>query len=357
MYTTENNDKIAWANLFSDFIMYKDKDKNLIYSAGNSHEGVPSLLGSTEFLGLMKPIAQSYYMLYDWKPSGVIFTWNVSNPYDMTIDDIASTIEFTPPTATTDTEISWGIDYPNFPINVDSMKLGYYTPLNATYQETTPISFSYDFDYSLGENQADLDMTWEIGKITDDTLYQKVKDCGLVMPQYNYFLGSFDLAEVDQKQLSVPTKTFTFESNDTIVAEINMENPEKVNYTVYDYFGADTEFESKGGSIHPNVIGYSTKTSFSDAPLQNLLYTLDDFVALDTTFTVADDLFRMETQNYPIWGGERFIHDPSLSIFYAPQIAPPTGIPGYNIFLFVGVVFVISVIMVKKQKKSKIETK
>ncbi|MFW9969256.1 MAG: hypothetical protein ACFFDF_03585 [Candidatus Odinarchaeota archaeon] len=353
VYTTEKKDKIAWANLFNDFIIYKDLDKNMIYSCGDEHTGIPaSLMYSTEYFGFMRPIAEDHYWCYKYAPWNTTAIIDFTNPYDTTIDEIASNIVFTPPTAVSDTGISWGIDFPNFPLRVESMELNYFTPLNATYQETTPTSFSYDFDYILAENQADFDVTWEIGKITNETLHEVIKDCGIVMPQFNYFLGSFDLAEVNQTALSFPTETFSFESNDTIVAEINMEKPGKENYTVYDYFGTDANFESRGGSIHPNIIAFNTRGASLDIPLNNLLFSLGDFTSLDPEFTVADDLFRIETQNYPIWGGEHMSHDPSLSIFYTPQTLDGLGgISGYNLYLFIGIVCVISVIMVKRKKK------
>ncbi len=360
MYTTENRDKIAWANIINDFLIYQEEDQNAIYSCGNS-PGTPELSRSTEYLGSLTPIAFDTNLYFDQPAYNFTVDWNLLNPTDMTVDDIVSTITFTPPTAINDTEISWGVDYPNFPLDIESTGLNdldYWTPMNATYTESTPTSFSYDFEYSLGETQADLDMTWEIGKITNQTLYDKLQGRGLVMPQYNYFLGTFDLKEVDQAKLTIPQETFTFESNGEVVAEINMEKMGKENYTLYDFHGADAEFISRGGSVHPNVINFNTQGVYWEYSheLNNLLYSLGDFVAQDTEFIIADDLFRIETQNYPVWSGERLVHDPSLSIFYATPTAAG-GIPGYNMILFLGVVVVVSVIMVRKLKKPKMNMK
>jgi hypothetical protein len=356
MYTTENRDKIAWANYFNDFVIYEELDQNSIYSCGNV-PGNPAIYESSEFRGFLRPIAYSHDVFFDQPAYGLTFSYNASNPFDVTVDDIASGITFTPPTALTGTEIVWGIDYPNFPLDIQGIGgLDYWTPQNASYIETTPTSLSYDFDYSLGDSQAEFDMTWEIGKIANQTLYDKLEGYGLAITQYNYFLGTFDIAEVDQAKLTVPQETFTFISNNSVVAEINMEKPGKENYTIYDFLGSNVDFESKGGSIHPNVIDYNAQEVFWDYSfeLNNLIYSLGDFVAQDTDFVIADDLFRIETQNYPVWGGNRFIHDPSLSIYYATPTSLPEGIPGYNLAFILGVTFIVSVIMVKKLKKPKI---
>ena len=288
-----------------------------------------------------------------------------SRPSDRTVSEIASSIVFSPPVEISETEISWDVQYPDFPLQITWLDKDvpsdewYFTPGNALYDEMSPTNLSYGFDFKLNDTQADFDITWSIGKLTNDTAYDKVQGYGLVIPQYNFFLSSFKIDEIDQAQLSVPRDKFSFISNDTIVAEINMGKPEKKNYTLYDFptLGVDTQFPSIGGSIHKNAIGFASQSSYYDNPWVSTLFSLDDFVAEDTSFEVVDDLFSMETQNYPQWSGEKLVHDPSLSIYFAgtsedePTDNSGGAIPSYNLPLLIGAISVVMTIIAAKQKK------
>ncbi|KKK69422.1 hypothetical protein LCGC14_2934180, partial [marine sediment metagenome] len=107
-----------------------------------------------------------------------------SSPSDKTINEIASTIDFSPPVEISETEVSWGIQYPNFPLKIqffdNDASTSYYTPTNATYDQTSPTNLTYGFDFILNNSQADLDVTWGIGKLTNDTAYNAVQGYGLV---------------------------------------------------------------------------------------------------------------------------------------------------------------------------------
>jgi len=368
MFTTEKNDKIAWANLFHRFFIYKDKDNNSIYTVGNKPNinQYPRTGSSTEFCGLLDPMAIHQYTKVEDNQTS-FGGWDLK-PYDKIIDEVASTIVFTPPAETSEANVSWGIEYPGLPLYIDfhdediPTEEWYNTPPNATQAESCPTDLSYGFDFKLNDTQADFDITWGIGKLTNDTAYDAVQGYGLMIPQYNFFLSTFDIDEVDQAALSVPRDAFSFISNDTVVAEINMGKPEKRNYTLYDFPspGVDSEFTSRGSSIHKNVVGYAGVNSYADNPLVTPIFALTDFVAAETSFEVQDDLFSMEMQNYPEWSGEKLVHDPSLTIFYGgtpDDDTPPDGdpsefIPGYNITLVIGVASVLMVIVVAKHKKS-----
>ncbi|HEC40986.1 MAG TPA: hypothetical protein ENI29_22260 [bacterium] len=136
-----------------------------------------------------------------------------------------------------------------------------------------------------------------------------------------------------------------------------MGKPGKENYTLYDFPtpGMDSELLSIGGSIHKNAIGFASQSSYYDNPLVSALFSLDDFVAQDPSFIVADELFSMETQNYPQWNGEKLVHDPTLSIYFseAPNVddSPVGDIPSYNLPILIGVVSVLIVIVTKKLKR------
>ncbi|KKL90755.1 hypothetical protein LCGC14_1901520 [marine sediment metagenome] len=368
IYKTQKNDRMAWANMFFEYMIYKDEDQNGILSVGNQPTwgGPPGIGSSTEWKGNLIPIANDQYVEFEDNES-IYYINTDSSPKDKTSSEIASSIVFSPPTEISETEISWDVQYPNFPLNIQFFDKDipweewYQTPDNATYDMMSPTNLSYGFDFILNDTQADFDVTWEIGKLTNDTAYNAVQGYGLVLPQYNFFLSSFDIDEVNQAQLSFPRDKFKFQSNNTVVAEINMGKPGKKNYTLYDFPfpSLDTELLSIGGSIHKNAIGFASKSSYYDNPFVSTLFSLDDIVAQDTSFVVRDDLFSMETQNYPIWNGEKLVHDPSLSIYFAETPSEidgdPNGtgeaIPSYNLPILIGVISVVMAIIMKKLRR------
>jgi len=370
IFTTEKKDRIAWANMLQDFKIYKDLDKNMIYSIADkdSLHSVPGLHSSNEFSGYLQPYVCDYernLIEYDIESGDVWYNYSnrILYPRDRSVNDLASTINFTAPTAISDTNISWGIQYPEYPTYayfMENYANEFSTPLNSAYIHSCPTDYSYEFDYGVGENYTNLDITWEIGKITNTSLYNLVQGYGLTFPQYNYFLASFDIDEIDTKELTVPCDKFSFKSNDTLVANINMGGPNKKNYTLYDYptAGINTEFESQGGSIHPIVIAFDELDAHSGEPFVNCLYTLGDIVAQDPTFGVEDSLYRLETQNYPIWSGERLQHDPTLTVYYEPyeQEVSDSGIPGYDLIVILGIAGVITTIIVLKRRKLRFKT-
>jgi len=383
IFKTQRNDRIAWANLFFNFLIYKDEDQNGILSVGNEQgwSGPPGIGSSTEWKGNIEPVAQNTY--YETETNKTFPPKRIrrsSNPSDKTISEIVSTIDFSPPVEISPTEVSWNVEYPNFPLNIQFHDFDipteewYMNPTNATYDMMSPTNLTYGFDFILNNSQADLEVTWGIGKLTNDTAYNTLQGYGLVLPQYNYFLSSFDIDELAQAHLSSPRDKFTFESNSTVVAEINMGKPGKENYTIFDFptSGIDSELLSIGGSIHKNAIGFSSQSSYYDNPWVSALFSLDEFVAQDASFVVADNLFSMETQNYPIWNGEKLVHDPTLSIYFAEVLEEPTVddppiedppvddpiveeiaelIPSYNLPILIGVVSVVMAIIMKKLRR------
>lgn len=366
LFNTEKNDKIAWAHLFHEFYVYKDTNLDSILTIHDNPDdnNLPSLYSSTELVGIVNPMAYSQYI--EWESNEMVFcTGNYSSyPSDKALEEISSAIEFTPPTETSTANVSWGIKYPDFPLymsihDYDRPKEEWYLiPHNATYNEMCPTNLSYGFDFKISETDANLDITWEIGKLTNATAFDAVQGYGLLIPQYNFFLSNFEIEEEDASFLSVPRDTFTFTSNDTVVAEINMGSTKK-NYTLYNSTAMEEfVYPSSGGSIHRHAIQFADENSFYDNPLVNCLFYLRDAVALDTSFIVQDDLFTMETQNYPVWGGEKLTHDPSLIIHHAESSessAGPDAIPSYNLPIVLGIAGMIStLIVIKSRKKHKI---
>jgi hypothetical protein len=374
IYTTENNDKIAWAEMFYDYIVYNDTDQDGIYSAGETSDPSPggfSIYSSDEMCGVVRPLAwdfQMYYeTLYPW-PSNL--TRHEILPFDKSVSEVASTIQFTPPTLIGDSVVSWDIEYAQFPIYAsirDRDKIPsevYYTPTNATYDLMSPGDFNYQFDYNLSENRADLDFTLSLSKISNESFYNATKGYGLCLPHYNFFVASFDINEVNPVELTMPSDLFTFEANGTTVAEINMINPVKKNYTLYDYpeLGINTEMESAGGNLHKLLMADSEQSANVGNPFINLIYTIKDIAEADPSFTIVDDLYQIETQNYPLWSGEKLIHDPTLTIYYKPQVSEedpselpgPAVIPGFNLYaIFTVASVVVSIQIIKRRKEKK----
>ncbi|MFX1574275.1 MAG: hypothetical protein ACFFB0_16155, partial [Promethearchaeota archaeon] len=115
-------------------------------------------------------------------------------------------------------------------------------------------------------------------------------------------------------------------------------------------------FESVGGSVHPMVIAFDELSSHAGEPFVNSIFTLEQIVAQDPTFDIVDSLYRLETQNYPVWSGERLRHDPTLTVYfeeYEVQKAKKPFIPGYNYTLLIGAVGVITLVTVLERRKKK----
>ncbi len=375
VYTTEKKDKIAWAEMFWEYIIYKDRDNDAIYSAGetsNPSSSGFSLYSSDEFCGVVRPMAwelELYRETVDHldPESTSNLTMHRILPFDKTVSEIASTIQFTPPALIGDNVVSWDVEYSQFPIFTlltdDDIPFSewYSTEANATYDLMSPGDFNYQFDYNLSENRADLDFTLGLSKISNESLYNALQGYGLCLPHHNFFVASFDINEVDPIELTMPSDLFTFESNGTTVAEINMINPVKKNYTLYDFpeLGTNTEMESAGGSLHRLLMADSEQNSNAGDPFINLIYTIKEVAEADPTFTIVDDLYHLETQNYPIWNGEKLVHDPTLTIYYEPQefgeeSPEPGAIPGFDLYAIFAVASVaISIQIIKRRKEKK----
>jgi hypothetical protein len=362
IFNTEKNDRIAWAHLFHELFIFKDNNSDSILTIHDEEDStsLPTIGSGTELVGIANPMAVNQYSELDTNESVHMKKWS-KYPSDKPLDEIASQIEFTPPTETSTANVSWGIKYPDTPLyfaifDYEHPENNYGIPYNATYEEMSPTNLSYGFDFKVDETEANLDITWEMGKLTNTSAYNAAQGYGLAMPQYNFFLSSFDIDEVDQPFLSVPKDTFTFMSNDTVVAEINM-GASKKNYSLYNSTAdAESIYPSAGGSIHKHVLHFASENSFYDNPLINGIFTLRDLVAADTSFIVQDDLFSMETQNYPVWSGEKIAHDPSLIIYHSEPPESGAGaeaIPSYNLPLIFGIASVVMILgVIRARNKS-----
>jgi len=361
MYTTEKKDKIAWANVYHDFIFYKDIDNDGIYSIGDTSSSMNTMnmYVSDELTGVMKPIAEK--VDYRCEKPTYNSSYTYQTPNDREIKEFASSIKFTAPSMI-DNKISWDIVYPDFPIDAFTRDYDipfedwFNMPPNAPYAHTSPGTFSYLFDYIIDDTQADLDITLDLPKITNETFYKAVQGYGLSLPQYNYFLSTFDIKEETPIDLTFPADTFDFVSNDSIVATFDM--MKKDNYTVYDYpkLSENTISAAEGASVNKLVAGLAETSLNPGNIFSSLVYGIKSVVNSDKLFAVQGDLLRIQTQNYPLWGGERFVHDPTLSIYYENYTTgvgdiAHTVIWGYPTALVVGTVIAVATIKIERKKK------
>lgn len=379
VFTTKNKDKIAWSELIYDYIVYKEKDQDGIFSAGETEDSNPSDLHlglSDEYLGFIQPVTFTVqYFREDIYPEEPESNWNGSAYFEYplqqskSINEIASGIQFTPPTVSAENVISWDVKYPQFPMyafirDTDLPSENWYSSYeNSSYSDTSPGDFSYGFDYNITENHANLDFTLGLSKVSDPDLYNAAQGTGLCLPHYNFFLASFDITEEDPKELTVPSGLFLFESNSTTVAEINLINPKKKEYTLYDYPtpGENSQLDSYGGSLHKLLTAKTELMGNGGNPILNIIYAIEEVVAADPTFTVADDLYHLETQNYPVWNGERLVHDPTYTIYYEPQnlktlLPSPSeepAISGYNVIVIFAIAGLIVSLRIRTNKKRK----
>ena len=361
VFTTENDERVAWAEMMVMMIIFDDIDKNGFYSVGE--QSIPnefSMMESYEFQGLLSPLAIEVFSQRDsqWEGGNSSSTFECNFPSDKSISELADSIQFTPPTLSgneTLYTVEWDIHYPEYPTDFYLPGKSFYMGDNALYENTSPANYSYGYDYSLENERSDLDLTLDFPKVTNETAYEAVEGLSLSLPHYNFFLSSDAIEERVLNVLTVPSSIFNFEINGTDVAEVNMEQDKRF-YTVYDYpEGKTTTTEALGSSVTKLVtdsIGeqglMTPKNVFLD-----LIYSVKDLDLVKTDSKLANpfDYFTIEMTNYPLWSGERFVHDPTFSTFFTTApIEPSTPvIPGYNVIALLGICFVITFFIIIKR--------
>ena len=376
IYTSQNDHKVAWADSFWDYLIYNDTNMDGIYTAGQKQvdggNGI-NLYYSDELKGLMIPYAlestvsqvsintTDYSTIYN-------ATYKSSFPLDKVSQDFHPQIEFNSPTVGSNGKVSWNILYPEYPIFsfVDS-----YNNIDEPYEYLSPGNFSYGFDFSMNEGEANLDHTIELPRITNTSLYNAVQGYGLSIPHYTYFLSSSEINKKTDDSVSRPAGLFDFDIAGISVAKIDMLNPKKKNYTLYDYpiKGTDSSFESKGATVM-SLIASINEINFNPQfggaqPFTSVVFSLSeiDVVKNDPSFNNASHLYCIETQNYPTWSGEKLIHDPTITAYYKTSSrngsgneTPPPFIDGYLLFPLVATSLItFSLITRKIHRKRKFE--
>ncbi len=395
VYETHNGEKVAWADMFSDFYVFDDTDKNGVYTAGETKHAREKfhLSTSDEYRGMFTPWVHNFTVQTYYKsPTDEInHTQHYKFPVDKEVGEFGESIQFTPPQLNGN-EVAWNIEYPEFPIygyvqtDTDYFGMG----PDTDYVDSSPGNFSYGFDYKITNETADLDFTAHLPRLSNPDFFNIVENLSLALPHYTYFLSSADIEEVQNSIVTTPSNMFQFDIGDTKVAEINMENESKKYYSLLDYptFGANRTFEAIGSSV-----SWLIADEFENNPTTarnwfvDTIFTLEDLdeVKFDPQLNDALSLYNIEIQNYPTWSGYELIHDPTLTIYHGQQdfddnddnpIVPsdpddpddpddpedtpdntpdpvPTTIPGYDLWIVIGLTSVITILIARKKKLHK----
>ncbi|MFW9879579.1 MAG: hypothetical protein ACFFG0_41415 [Candidatus Thorarchaeota archaeon] len=367
IYKTEKGDHIAWASTFSEFLVFKDEDGDGIYSVGdftNPPHGPLNIRSSSEVAGWFTPQASMGGIGYE---SPLINqSSSGSFPSDKSVDEIASNIAFTPPSMSGNDTLVWDINYRDFPIdafigNPDIPSDQHiHTKSTPFHDDISPGDFSYGFEYKIGGGKADLGLTLELPTLSDLDTYNILEDenYGLSVPRYDYFVSSFSIDEVNPIEVTLPSDSFIFESNNETVAKIDLANPIKKNYTLVDYptNGEITSIESRGASI--NKIVMHSLALLLGVPELSFLFTIEDFANAIPGFTVADTLQHVHTTNYPTWAGKKLVHDPTDIIYFEDitlpfQVGEVDPIPGFNVVVLFSLMSFAVVVITLEYKKFK----
>jgi hypothetical protein len=244
VYETQNGEKVAWAEMISDFYIFDDKDGNGVYSIGETKEEQNRFHMSTsdEYCGMFMPWAHNITIHTDyWSPT---HSFNDTNYYEPQL---------------TGNEVDWSIKYPEFPIYgiIQTDTAFFYSGSGMDYADTSPSNFSYGYNYQITNETADLDFTAHLPKLSDPDFFNAADNLSLGFPHYTYFLSSAEIEETINPALTIPSSMFQFDLNDTKVAEINMDSEDKKNYTLMDYpdLGSNRTFEAIGSTVSKLISG------------------------------------------------------------------------------------------------------
>jgi len=394
VFRTHRGHYVAWADMFYNYIVYNDTDKNGIYSAGESAPsgggaggggmtasssgaaGAYTLMVSPEYRGMVMPAVLNGGVKSEafYAENGSLaqnYTMDLITPPDKTIKELTDNIVFNPPSGTGN-DISWSITYPEYPLygmvtgdsgwvysaqQISMMGPGLeFIP----YAQQSPGNYTYSFDYKIQNRRADLDFTVDLPKMTNTSLYNGVQDYGLSIPHYTYFMASRDINQTTKRFRSKPADIFDFKVGGHSAAEINMMNPAKKNYTLHDYptVGINRMLESKGGTV-AKIVTSAAEQNFGPYGggdlFASIVFSLEDVVGGNPAFSNFTSYYGVETQNYPTWAGRRLVHDPTFTAYYSED-SDEQLVDG---FLFVPLVatstITITLIAKKMRRKRKFE--
>lgn len=373
IYETQNGEKVAWADMISDFYIFEDIDKNGVYSVGETsvEQNMFRMTTSDELRGLFMPWAFNYTLHTDyWSPEySSNDTNNYKFPEDKEVNYFGDSIQFTPPQLV-DNEIEWDILYPDFPIfGFVQTEEAWFTS-GPNYNDSSPGNFSFGYNYEITNETADLDLTARLPRLSDVDFFNIVDNLSLAFPHYTFFLSSADIEESGNSVVTIPSDVFQFDIGGALVAEINMKEDKKY-YSLMDYpdLGNNRTFEAIGSTVSKLVANELENNPTTPRNwFVDTIFTLGDLnlVKLDPQLSSAISLYNVEIQNYPTWSGYELIHDPTLTIYHNGTSSPQQEIPNdpdlpdvpgaiseYNLYIFAGIIGVITTIIAKRKKFKK----
>jgi hypothetical protein len=364
VFETATKDKLAWAELFSDYYVYEDIDKNRIYSVGETKYGSSQfhLTASDEYRGFFVPWASEVKLKTEFIQEGepAIIQNEVHNfPGDLSHRELAKGIEFTEPTLNGEM-VEWNIRYPDYPIwgFVQREDEYFASGWENEYAYTSPGDFEYGFQFGVEDNMGYLDLTSEIPRMSNSSLFDLVQGLSLAVPHYTYFLSSANLEKEVNQVLTLPSNLFQFEIDGTKVAEISMEEDRKRFYSLMDYpkWGENRTYTSLGSTVSGLITSNLFVNPHADRNwfLDSIFALKDlDIVKQDPVLANPDSLFDIQMQNYPLWSGYEIIHDPRFSFYFnSASDEDITTIPSYYIPIVLGLAVVILYIKKKNLKLS-----
>jgi len=367
VYETQNGEKVAWADMISDFYIFEDIDKNGVYSVGETsvEQNMFRMSTSDELRGIFMPWAFNYTLHTDYWSPEIAFndTDNYKFPIDREVNYFGDSIQFTPPQLV-DNEIEWDILYPDFPIYGFVQTEESWFTSGPDYNDSSPGNYSFGYNYEITNETADLDLTARFPRLSDVDFFNAVDNLSLAFPHYTYFLSSADIEESRSSVVTIPSDVFQFDVGGARVAEINMEEDKK-HYSLMDYPdpGNNRTFEAIGSTVSMLVANELENNPTTPRNwFVDTIFSLGDLdlVKLDPQLSNAISLYNVEIQNYPTWSGYELIHDPTLTIYHSGTSEPQQDIPevpgailGYNLYVFAGIIGVVTTIIAKRKKSKK----
>ncbi|MBD3351420.1 MAG: hypothetical protein GF364_08030 [Candidatus Lokiarchaeota archaeon] len=399
-FKSQNNVDVAFADLIQGkYYIYNDTDDDGIYSLGENKTLISlDMYSNAEFQGYMHPYVgnikintttgnETHSAPHSFFPS-IPTTYM---PSEVKVSDIVNNISFSNPELIGN-KVSWDINYAEYPVAAtvtDEPGMGMMGFMNnpkystfmtelvtfdqPAYDKCSPGNFSYGFDYAIEQEKADLDYTIGISKLSNESFYNACQGLGLSLPHYTYFISSETINKTADNVVTRPEDLFGFEIGGSSIAQLDMANPLKKNYTLFDYpkEGNITEHESFGGTVNQLITSAENQQGgggMGGGDFSNMIYALEGEVESNPTFDNFTGLFTMATQNYPVWSGRKMIHDPTFTVFYKGSSDPNTGssfgilsflLPqdtgGINSYLviplFATVVITVSIIAIKSNRK------
>lgn len=354
VFTTEDGDRIAWADLMWDYFIFDDINEDGIFNTG-----LNSYMTSSEFKGSIIPGAYNQTAYNEDGNQIQSFQF----PNDTNPSDLSPFVQFSNPSESNGI-ISWNIEYKNFP--TAAITPTYYTPF-CSYEDSPKNNYSFYFDFSAKTAESKIDMTSKMDflETENDEFYDAVKNLELCFPHSTYIISSLP---VDQEFPTVMTngmENIIFESENGKVAEIDLAN-EKKPYILYNHSNNDIplRYDSVGASVSKllsSAMEGAILPQSGDNWFKNIIFSLENVIKNDNLIGAGMNRYKfisIATQNYPKWSGNAFYHDPSFKVYFEeiPTQTTPNGeigipnIIGLVSALMIG--FFMSLLLIEKKFKT-----